>query len=190
MQRPAVFLDRDGTLMEEVDYCRDPAQVRAFEGVPAALLELKQAGFLLILITNQSGIGRGILSTADFEAVQTEFLRQLGCLGLGSGLIDGVYFAPEAPGEPSTHRKPAPGMLLEAAAEHHIDLSASWTIGDKSSDIEAGRAAGTRTILVLTGYGRHQTGCHPDFTAADMEPQAILHSPQGGGADSSPSVTL
>ena len=164
MQRPAVFLDRDGTLMEEVDYCRDPAQVRVFADVPAALLKLKQAGFLLILITNQSGIGRGILSTSDFEAVQAEFSRQLG----DPSLLDGVYYAPEAPGEPSTRRKPAPGMLLEAAAEHHIDLSASWTIGDKSSDIEAGRAAGTRTILVLTGYGRRQTNCHADFTVSDI----------------------
>ena len=174
MQRPAVFLDRDGTLMEEVNYCRDPAQVRVFEGAPAALLELKQAGFLLILITNQSGIGRSLFSTSDFEAVQTEFLRQLG----DPKLIDAVYFAPEAPGEPSTRRKPAPGMLLEAAAEHHIDLSASWTIGDKSSDIEAGLAAGTRTILVLTGYGRSHAGCDPDFTAAGMNAATalILHS--------------
>jgi D-glycero-D-manno-heptose 1,7-bisphosphate phosphatase len=173
MQRPAVFLDRDGTLMEEVNYCRDPAQVRVFEGVPSALRELRRAGFLLILITNQSGIGRGLFSTSDFEAVQTEFLRQLGL-----DLIDGMYFAPEVPGEPSTRRKPAPGMLLEAAAEHHIDLSASWTIGDKSSDIEAGRAAGTRTILVLTGYGPSHTGCDPDFTAADMNAATglILHS--------------
>ena len=174
MQRPAVFLDRDGTLMEEVNYCRDPAQVQLFKGVPSALRELKQAGFLLILITNQSGIGRGILSTADFDAVQAEFLRQLGY----PGIIDAVYFAPEAPGEPSTRRKPAPGMLLEAAAEHDIDLSASWTIGDKSSDIEAGRAAGTRTILVLTGYGLHQTGSNPHFTTAGMNAASalILHS--------------
>ena len=179
MQRPAVFLDRDGTLMEEVNYCRDPTQVRVFEGVPAALRELKQAGFLLILVTNQSGIGRGILSTADYEAVQAEFFRQLD----DPGLIDGVYFAPEAPGQPSTRRKPAPGMLLEAASEHQIELPASWTIGDKSSDIEAGRAAGTQTILVLTGHGSRHAGCDPHHTAANLDAatRLILHSPQGGG---------
>ena len=170
MQRPAVFLDRDGTLMEEVDYCGDPAQVQLFNGVPAALRELKQAGFLLFLVTNQSGIGRGILSNANFEAVQTEFFRQLD----NPGLIDGVYFAPEAPGKSFTRRKPSPAMLLEAAAEHHIDLAASWTVGDKSSDIAAGRAAGTRTILVLTGYGSRQTPCNPDFTAAGINAATTL----------------
>lgn len=170
MQRLAVFLDRDGTLMDEVEYCRDPAQVQLFKCVPAALRELKQAGFLLFLVTNQSGIGRGILSTANFEAVQTEFFRQLE----NPGLIDGVYFAPEVPGKPFTRRKPSPAMLLEAAAEHHIDLAASWTVGDKSSDIEAGRAAGTRTILVLTGYGSLQTGCNPDFTAAGIDAASTL----------------
>ena len=179
MQRPAVFLDRDGTLMEEVSYCRDPAQVQVFATVPAALRELKRAGFLLILVTNQSGIGRGLFSHADFEAVQAEFFRQLG----DPRLIDAVYFAPEAPGAPSTRRKPAPGMLLEAAAQYHIDLSASWTIGDKLCDIEAGRAAGTRTILVLTGYGSLQPDCHPDFTVADLAAavRMIIHSPYGGG---------
>src|SRR3954470_16249228 len=134
MQRqlfPAVFLDRDGTLMEEVNYCRDPEKVRVFQNVPSSLGRLKQAGFKLILITNQSGIGRGILTEADFQAVQTELLRQL-----GPDLIDAVYFAPEAPDQPSIRRKPAPGLLLEAAADHRIDLAASWTIGDKASDIE------------------------------------------------------
>ena len=166
MQRPltpAVFLDRDGTLMEEVNYCRDPERVRVFETVPDALARLKQAGFKLVVITNQSGIGRGILTEAEFRTVQAEFLRQL-----GSELIDGTYFAPEAPSQPSTRRKPAPGMLLEAAREHDIDLSASWTIGDKSSDIEAGRAAGTRTILVLTGYGKDHSECNPDFIAENL----------------------
>jgi D-glycero-D-manno-heptose 1,7-bisphosphate phosphatase len=167
MQRelfPAVFLDRDGTLMEEVNYCRDPALVRVFEGIPASLSRLKQAGFKLFLVTNQSGIGRGILNYSDFEAVQREFFRQV-----GTGLIDDVYFAPEAPEEPSERRKPAPGMLLEAANQHSIHLNASWTVGDKISDIEAGRAAGTRTVLVLTGYGaQHSSGCSADLIVKDF----------------------
>jgi D-glycero-D-manno-heptose 1,7-bisphosphate phosphatase len=160
---PAVFLDRDGTLMEEVEYCRDPALVRVLDGVTTSLQQLKTAGFKLFLITNQSGIGRGLLTESDFHSVQQEFLNQL-----GNGLIDGVYFAPEAPDQPSTRRKPAPGMLLEAAAEHNLDLAASWVIGDKSSDMGAGRAAGTRTILVLTGYGREQVTSGADFIAEDV----------------------
>ena len=149
--------------MEEVDYCRDPELVRVFDGVTSSLQRLRSAGFKLFLITNQSGIGRGFLTESDFHSVQREFLKQL-----GSGLIDGVYFAPEAPHQPSERRKPAPGMIFEAAAEHNLDLGASWAIGDKSSDVGAGRAAGTRTILVLTGYGRHQDASDADFVAEDV----------------------
>jgi D-glycero-D-manno-heptose 1,7-bisphosphate phosphatase len=90
--------------------------------------------------------------------VQNEVLRQI-----GDGLIDAAYFCPDPPGIPSTRRKPAPGMVWEAAAAFNIDLARSWFIGDKSTDIECGRRAGTRTILVLTGYGPEQR-CDPDFT--------------------------
>ena len=166
---PAIFLDRDGTLMEEVEYCRDPARVRIFDGVVASLQQLKSHGFKLFLITNQSGIGRGLLTESDFYAVQKQFLLQL-----GDDLIDGVYFAPESPEQPSSRRKPAPGMLLEAAAEHDLDLSASWTIGDKSSDLAAGRAAGTRTILVRTGYGRQQPADLADYVAEDINEVVAL----------------
>jgi D-glycero-D-manno-heptose 1,7-bisphosphate phosphatase len=160
--RPAVFFDRDGTLMEEVNYCGDPARVRAYPGAAGALRELKQAGFLNLIVTNQSGIGRGIITEAQYFEVQRELLRQL-----GDGLIDGSYFCPDAPGTPSDRRKPAPGMLLEASAQFGIDLSVSYIVGDKSSDIECGRRAGTGAILVLTGYGRQQD-CEPDFRAADV----------------------
>ena len=156
----AVFFDRDGTLMEEVHYCGDPAKVKLYPGVPEALHRLKEAGFRTFIVTNQSGIGRGLITEAQYRAVQDEFLRQL-----GEGAIDASYFCPDAPGTPSTRRKPEPGMLLEAAADFDLDLAASWLIGDKSADIECGRRAGTRTILVLTGYGAEQD-CHPDFRAA------------------------
>ena len=157
----AVFFDRDGTLMEEVHYCADPAAVRVYPGVPAALRQLKDAGFRTFVVTNQSGIGRGLLTLDQYHAVQNEFLRQA-----GPGLIDASYFCPDPPGVPSTHRKPEPGMLLEAAAEFALDLPASWLIGDKAADIECGRRAATHTILVLTGYGPEQH-CTPDFTAND-----------------------
>ena len=158
----AVFFDRDGTLMEEVHYCGDPAKVRLYAGVPAALARLKQAGYSTFIVSNQSGIGRGLITEAQYRAVQEELLRQT-----GDGLIDASYFCPDAPGVPSARRKPEPGMVLEAAADFDLDLAGSWLIGDKSADVECGRRAGVRTILVLTGYGAAQE-CQPDFRAADV----------------------
>ncbi len=149
--RRAVFFDRDGTLMEEVHYCADPALVRVFPGVPESLRTLKEAGFGIFIITNQSGIGRGLFSEAQYAAVAEEFLRQA-----GRESIDASYYCPDVPGVPSTCRKPEPGMVLAAAAEHRIDLSASYFVGDKVADVECGRRAGTRTVLVLTGYGATQ----------------------------------
>lgn len=163
MNNRAVFFDRDGTLMEEVHYCADPGQVRVYPGVPEALRQLKKAGFRLIVITNQSGIGRGYFTEAQYRVVEAEFLRQSG----GEGLIDASYFCPDVPGTPSTHRKPEPGMLMDAARDFEIDLAASYLIGDKSIDIECGQRAGTRTILVRTGYGAEEV-CRPDFTAEDV----------------------
>jgi len=158
----AVFLDRDGTLMEEVEYCADPAMVRVYPGIPEALRRIKEAGWSAFIITNQSGIGRGLMTEAQYVAVQEELLRQL-----GAGAIDGVYFCPDAPGVPSTRRKPAPGMVWEAAAAYDIDLPHSFFIGDKSSDMECGKRAGVRTVLVLTGYGAQQR-CNPDSIARDF----------------------
>lgn len=148
---PAVFLDRDGTLMEEADYCSDPRQVAVFPGVREALARLKAAAFKLIIITNQSGIGRGYFTVSEFEKVQAELLRQI-----GNDLIDAVYFCDEAPSSltaKSSRRKPLPAMVLEAANDHHIDLGRSFFIGDKMIDVECGHRAGTRGILVKTGYG-------------------------------------
>jgi D-glycero-D-manno-heptose 1,7-bisphosphate phosphatase len=158
----AVFFDRDGTLMEEVHYCGDPARVRVFPGVPEALRKLKQAGFRTFVVTNQSGIGRGLITEAQYHAVEAELLRQI-----GTGVIDATYFCADPPAAPSTRRKPEPGMVLEAAAAYDIDLARSYFIGDKSDDMECGHRAGTRTILVLTGYGAQQD-CRPDFTARDV----------------------
>ena len=158
---PAVFFDRDGTLMEEVCYCSDPGRVRVFPGVPEALERLRTAGLPAIIITNQSGIGRGYFTEAQYRAVEAEFLRQA-----GPESIRATYMCPDVPGMPSTRRKPEPGMVLEAAADFGIDLARSFFIGDKTADIECGRRAGTRTILVLTGYGAGEK-CQADFTARD-----------------------
>jgi len=154
----AVFFDRDGTLMEDTHYCGDPALVQVYPGVPQALRRLKDAGFAIFVITNQAGIGRGIITEEQYHAVQAEFLRQL-----GPGLIDRTYYCPDAPSASSARRKPAPGMVLEAAADFAIDLAQSWMVGDKCADVECGRRAGARTILVRTGYGSGET-CHSDFT--------------------------
>ena len=99
----AVFLDRDGTLIHDADYCSSPDQVRVFDGVSAALRQLKNAGYKIIVITNQSGIGRGFFTEEQYRAVESEVSRQL-----GNGLIDVTYFCPDVPGEPSECRKPAP----------------------------------------------------------------------------------
>src|SRR4051812_34786495 len=109
----AVFFDRDGTLMEEVEYCADPALVRLFPGVPEAPRRLKAAGFGIFLITNQSGIGRELFTAQQYAAVHHEFLRQA-----GEASIDAAYYCPDAPGTPSRCRKPEPGMVLDAAAAH------------------------------------------------------------------------
>jgi D-glycero-D-manno-heptose 1,7-bisphosphate phosphatase len=170
-RRRAVFFDRDGTLMDEVEYCSDPAKVKVISGVPQALEELKRAGFLAIMVSNQSGIGRGHFTEAQYAAVQQELLRQI-----GAHRIDASYFCPDVPGAPSLRRKPEPGMVLEAAAEFEIDVAASFLVGDKESDIECGRRAGTRTILVRTGYGaaleRDPGFKAPDFVANDA-PEAV-----------------
>ena len=122
----AVFIDRDGTIMEDCVHCSDPRNVKIFPGVPEALRRLKSNGFKLIIITNQSGIGRGLFTVEQYRAVEAEVLRQLGV-----GLIDAIYFCPDVPGQYSTCRKPAPGMVVEATREHQIDLSRSFLIGER-----------------------------------------------------------
>ena len=162
MSAPAVFFDRDGTLMEEVHYCGDPAQVHVYAGVPEGLRRLRDAGFRTFVVSNQSGIGRGLISEAQYRAVQAELLAQI-----GEGLIDASYFCPDAPGTPSNRRKPEPGMLLEAAADFDVDLARSYMIGDKAADVECGKRAGVKTILVLTGYGAEQD-CAPDYRVQEV----------------------
>jgi D-glycero-D-manno-heptose 1,7-bisphosphate phosphatase len=160
---PAVFVDRDGTIMENVDYCSDPKQVRIFPGVPEAFRRLKSNGFKLIIITNQSGIGRGFFTIEQYRAVEAEVLRQL-----GNGLIDATYFCPDVPGQHSSCRKPAPGMIFQAAKEHRIDLSRSFFIGDKEIDAECGRNAGVRTIRVQAGLQSDITGSVADWVTYDF----------------------
>ena len=163
MTKPAVFLDRDGTLMHEVHYCRDPADVRLFDGVTEALRRLKSAGYRLVMVTNQSGIARGLLTVADFEAVQARFFALL-----GPDLIEATYMCPDGPESTSGRRKPAPGMLFEAARDLGIELSRSWMVGDKAADVQCGLAAGTRAVLVRTGHGAGEDVAGAHFVAKDI----------------------
>src|SRR5215216_8139015 len=159
----AVFIDRDGTIMEDTDYCSHPSDVRIFPGVMEALRRLKSRGFKLIIITNQSGIGRGLFTLGQYRAVEAEVLRQL-----GDGLVDATYYCPDAPGQYSKCRKPAPGMVLEATLDHHIDLSRSFLIGDKEIDVECAHNAGVRAIRVRTGIQHDVTGSNADWLANDV----------------------
>ncbi|HYJ06620.1 MAG TPA: HAD family hydrolase [Chthoniobacterales bacterium] len=160
---PAVFLDRDGTLMRDVDYCGDPREVEVFPQAAEALRRLKEKGYKLIVVTNQSGIGRGYFTEAEYRAVESEFARQL-----GDGLIDASYHSPDLPISTSVRRKPGPGMIFEAQRDHRLDLRRSILIGDKASDIGCGRNAGVRTILVQTGYGAGEANSGADWIARDI----------------------
>lgn len=166
---PAVFLDRDGTLMHDAGYLGDPAGVEIYPGIPQTLAQLKAAGFRLIVVTNQSGIGRGKFTLADYHAVAAR-VEEL----LGSGLIDATYFCPDHAEAASQRRKPNPGMLLEAAQEHALDLSRSWMIGDREGDIAAGVAAGARSILVQTGIGAESAAGGAVFVAKDLAEAAAF----------------
>jgi D-glycero-D-manno-heptose 1,7-bisphosphate phosphatase len=161
-ERRAIFLDRDGTLMEEVDYCNDPDHVRVYSGAAHLLQQLRAAGWLTIVVTNQSGLSKGKITPAEYEAVNAELLRQL------PDSIDAVYFCPDHPERPTPRRKPGIGMLEEAAQEYGIDLSRCWMIGDKLIDVECGRRAGCRTALVRTGYGAALEGTGADFVMKDV----------------------
>jgi len=160
---PAVFIDRDGTIMEDTDYCSDPRDVRIFSGVLEALRRLKSRSFKLIIITNQSGIGRGLFTLDQYRAVESEVLRQL-----GDGLVDATYYCPDAPGQHSTCRKPAPGMVVQATRDHPIDLSRSFLIGDKEIDVECAHNVGLRAIRVRTGDQGNMTGTMADWIADDL----------------------
>jgi len=165
----AVFIDRDGTIIEDADYCSQPKQVKVFPDVSQALRRLKSNGFKLIVITNQSGIGRGFFTVDEYRSVESEVSRQL-----GHGLIAATYFCPDVPGQISSHRKPSPGMILQAKRDHQIDLTRSFFIGDKEIDVECGRNAGVRTIRVQTGFDRDIAGSAADWTAKNFSAAARI----------------
>ena len=152
---PAVFLDRDGVLIENLsDYVRDWSQVTILPETITALSSFHHAGFKIVIVTNQSAIGRGIMT---YETAQDINNRLVKVIEKNGGRIDGVYVCPHKPEDQCNCRKPQPGLLFQAARELSLDLSSSWMIGDAWSDLLAGQAAGLReVIMVKTGRGSKQ----------------------------------
>lgn len=147
----AVFLDRDGTLIRDKHYLHRPEEVEIYPGVGPALRALQDAGFLLIIVTNQSGVGRGHFTLDDVTRVHAHLEAELAAEDV---TFTAVYTAPEAPDQPSHGRKPSPGFLFDAREEFGVDLARSYMVGDKLIDVETGWNAGcARSLLVRTGYG-------------------------------------
>lgn len=152
---PAIFLDRDGVIIENrSEYVRDWSQVSFLPEVLEALSSLRDKDFKFIIVTNQSAIGRGLISNETAEEINHRLVRYIKRNG---GRIDGVYMCPHKPEDLCKCRKPQPGLFLQAAREHSLNLSNSWMIGDAWSDLLAGQAAGLRSVvMVRTGRGTAQ----------------------------------
>jgi D-glycero-D-manno-heptose 1,7-bisphosphate phosphatase len=179
VKRRAVFIDRDGTISEEVGYVNHPSRYRVFPYAAEAIKRLNDAGWLAILITNQAGVARGYFTEEIIGEVHTLLTQKLAG---GGARLDAIYYCPHHPsvGKPPYRfdcdcRKPRPGLILRAAVDLDIDIASSWMVGDRYSDTELARNAGTRAALVLSGYGRgeweyqrsewkHQ----PDLVAEDL----------------------
>jgi D-glycero-D-manno-heptose 1,7-bisphosphate phosphatase len=191
MAGKAVFLDRDNTVIEDPGYISDPKVVKLLPGVELALKSLSQCGYKLVVVTNQSGIARGLLTEQTLEMIHSELRRQLSDRGAH---LDGIYYCPFHPegtieqyAKESDLRKPQPGMLLLAAKELDIDLSQSWMVGDSARDIEAGQRAGCKTIRVRSRADHHATpgladdeDVQADYTVRNLVDAArvILRAPR------------
>jgi len=170
---PAVFLDRDNTLIDSDDDLGDPAGVRLMPGVPEGLSALREAGYRLVVVTNQGGVARGRFTEDDIDAVHQQVARLLSTFADGRDLIDRFYYCPYHPQATLEEyrrdhfwRKPNPGMILQAARDMKLDLTRSWVIGDQLRDVQAGRAAGCRSVLV----GRNGEAAEAQATATYVTP--------------------
>jgi len=152
----AVFLDRDGTINVDKRYLSDPEQLELIPGVGPALMRLQDAGFLLVIVTNQSGIGRGYYTEENMHAVNRRMITLLAPIGVR---FTKIYYSPEAPESPSVGRKPSPAFLFAARDDLNVDLARSFMVGDKRIDLECGWNAGVQqSLLVRTGYGVEEEG--------------------------------
>ena len=166
-QKRALFLDRDGTIIEDKHFLSDPEQVSLLPGAAAAIRAINESGWLAIVTSNQSGIGRGYFKPDALMRVER---RLADILAEQGARIDDFLYCPHNPEENCACRKPNPGLLIEASRSHGTALTDSWMIGDKASDVESGRRAGCRTCLVLTGYGSQEVAkeIQPDLVAPDL----------------------
>ncbi len=174
--RAAVFLDRDGTIIEDTGFLRQPEEVRLLPGAAEGLKRLQEAGFALIVVTNQSGVARGIIRPEELAAVQEHFLTVLRDQGIE--LTDYFYCPHHREGQVTAYRKEcgdrkgSPGMLFRGADRHGIYLPGSWMVGDREEDIRAGRGAGVRTIQIRPigsgQVGGSEKNMEPDFFADNL----------------------
>lgn len=170
--RPAVFLDRDGTIAEEVGYLNHVSRFRILPHVPEAIRKLNGAGMPVIVVTNQSGVGKGYFPESLVHTVHELMTQQLAASG---AQLEAIYYCPHTSVDACECRKPKTGMLNRAAVEHALDLRRSFVIGDRHGDVELAHRAGATAILVRTGYGEgeffwnsSQWTLQPHFVAADL----------------------
>ena len=176
--QPAIFIDRDGTINEDTGYVSSPGELIVYPWAAEAVRLVNESGMKAIVITNQSGVARSLYTERTLGAIHDRLTRELSESG---ARIDGIYYCPHHPeiGDETYRkrcecRKPRPGMMIEAARDHQIDLAASYVIGDKASDINLAAEVGARGVLVLTGYGREtlrrrdRWPCEPAIVADDL----------------------
>lgn len=176
--RRAVFLDRDGTLCEEMGYLNHLSRFHLFPFAAAAVRRMNEAGLPVVVLTNQSGVARGFFPEGLVHRVHEQLAAELAA---GGARLDAIYFCPHRGEDACACRKPRPGMLERAAREHALALAGSFLISDRYADLEMGHAVGARTILVLTGYGRGELEWHraewlrqPDYVAEDLSVAAEI----------------
>ena len=170
--RPAVFLDRDGTISEDVGYLNDVQQFRMFPFAAEAIRKLNDANLPVIVVTNQSGVGRGFFTESTVHTVHEEMTQQLAAAGAH---LTAIYYCPHTSDDDCECRKPKPGMMQRAVREHGVDLRRSFVVGDRYGDVELAQSNGGRGVLVRTGYGEEDLRLNgagwakqPDFVAGDL----------------------
>ena len=164
VKRPAAFVDRDDTIIADLKYYNDPEKVQLLQGAAQGLRLLSKEGYSVVVVTNQSGIGRKYFNEDQLRVVHNRMREQLRAAGAD---LDAIYYCPHRPEENCSCRKPQPGLILRAASELNLDLESSYTIGNSETDLEAGRRAGTKTVLIINNSGR-DSGSSNDRPVADV----------------------